>query len=71
MNANSDILAWSEINGKYVYLTDRFFTYFPGTSKEETVFIHELHRLGGYFKGDKADYAKIIKGCGSGDPYGP
>jgi hypothetical protein len=70
-NTKSNILAWSEIGGKYVYLNDRFFTYFPGSSKEETVFIHELHRLGGFGGTDKADYAKITKGCGTLDPYVP
>ncbi len=71
-NAKSNTLAWSEIGGKYVYLNDRFFTYFPGSSKEETVFIHELHRLGGYsLKSDKPDYANITKGCGTLDPYVP
>jgi len=69
-NSKSHLLAWSEIGGKYVYLNDRFFTYYPvNPAKEETVFIHELHRLGGFGGTDKADYAKITKGCGTPDPY--
>jgi hypothetical protein len=69
-NAKSNILAWSEIGGKYIYLNDRFFSYYTGNpAKEETVFIHELHRLGGFRGTDKADYAKIMKGCGTPNPY--
>jgi len=75
LNPNSKNVAFSEVSipgltATNIYLNDRFFTDI-GFLKQQTVFIHELHRNGGYLGTDAADYAKIIKACSSGDPYGP
>ncbi len=68
-------LAFSEqgirgLQGRNIYLNDRFFTD-TGPSQQETVFIHELHRNRGYGESDRSDYATITQACGTANPYGP
>ncbi len=75
LNPRSDNVAFSEVSvprltATNIYLNDRFFTK-GDFLKRQTVFIHELNRNNGYLGTDRADYANIIKACGTGDPYGP
>ncbi len=69
-NPRSNNIAISEINGTNIYINHRIADL--DSAQQETLYIHELNRLGGLKGNDSAtiegDYEKITKACGTKNP---